>query len=77
MIQSVIVKKSHPDVRNRADAERVARNYGARSTENMKDPANGKAYHFRQVEPGLLDPRSFKTDIINEHISITKAELKR
>ena len=75
MIQSVIVKKSHPDVRNRADAERVARQNGARSTERMFDSAKG--YHFRQIEPSLLDPSSFKTDIITEHISITKADLKR
>ena len=74
MIQSIVVKKSHPDVRNLRDAIRVARQYGATIGDALETDTS---YRFRQVEPSLLDRHSYKTDAVDKNVSIITGELKR
>lgn len=69
--QSIIVKKTHPDVDNRKDAEKIARRYADRIYTSRE---TGSSYRFRQIDPSKLS--NMKTKKINKYVSIVYGDKK-
>ena len=72
-LQTVIIKKSHPDVKSRGDAETEARKYAKRIYTSRETDTS---YRFRQRPPMDFVEGSMRTNRINDHVSLVYGELK-
>jgi len=72
--QTIIISKSHPLVKDRKDAEKIARHYADKIYTSRE---TSSSYRFRQRPPSDFVEGSFKTEKINEYISIVWGELKK
>lgn len=70
--QSIIISKSHPDVKSRKEAEKIAKRYADRIYTSRE---TGSSYRFRQMDNDKFS--EFRTKIINSHISIVYGKLKK
>src|SRR6185295_16815639 len=73
ILQSIIVKRTHPLVRTAADAYRVARHYGA--TVGSKAETTSTSFRFRQAPPKHF--KSFRTKVLSPHVSLVFGILAR
>ena len=77
--QTVIVKKSHPLVRQARDrdkpivAERVARRHADRIYTSRETDTS---FRFRQIDPGKVKKDTYKTVSHGPHVNVVWAELK-
>ncbi len=72
-MQTIIVKKSHPDVESRADAQRIADKHGKVYTSRE----TGTSYRFRQRDDDDFVADSFRTEQRDAHVSVVWGELKK
>ena len=66
VIQTIIVKKSHPKVKTAADARRIAARHGKVKKTDQTDTS----FRFRQRDPEGFKPRSFRTENRTKHVRI-------
>lgn len=71
--QTIIVKKSHPQVHSRADAKRIARKYADRIYTSRE---TSTSFRFRQRPPSAFRAGTFRTSRAGKHVSIVKGTLK-
>lgn len=71
--QTIIVKKTHPGVKNKEDAEKIAKKYADRlyTSRETED-----SYRFRQKPPSDFKKDSLRTEKVNKNVSIVWGELK-
>lgn len=72
--QSIIIKKTHPDVHNRKDAEKIARKYADRIYTSRETQSS---YRFRQRPVTDFDRESLRVEHKGKHISIIWGNLKK
>lgn len=72
MLQSVVVKKSHPDAHDCESAADAAASFGVLATECEE---TGSSYRFRRLDPEFFHPKSFRTKRIGQHISLVYGKL--